>query len=141
MTFQPAIGMTTYKAIFTQDPPSIIKYEPQPANNPMVQHQLQHRDRLLCELKNNLLKAQNRMKCRANGKHRDIQFLVGDHVFVKLQPYCQSSIALRKNHKLGMRYFGPFEILERIGPVAYKLKLPDTAKIHPVFHISLLKKL
>jgi len=79
------------------------------------------------------------MKCRADSKQRDTQFLVGDHVFVKLQPYRQSSIALRKNQKLSMRYFEPFEILERIGPVAYKLKLPDTAKIHLEFHNSLLK--
>jgi len=131
--------MTPYKAVFAQDPPPIIKYEPQPVDNPMAQHQLQDRDRLLGELKNNLLKAQNSMKCRADSKQRDTQFLVGDHVFVKLQPYRQSSIALRKNQKLSMRYFEPFEILERIGPVAYKLKLPDTAKIHLEFHNSLLK--
>jgi len=80
------------------------------------------------------------MKCKADGKRRDIEFLVGDNVFVKLQPYRQSLVALRKNQKLDMRYFRSFEILERIGPVAYKLKLPDTVKIHPIFHISLQKK-
>jgi len=65
---------------------------------------------------------------------------VGDLALVKLQPYMQHSIALRKNQKLGMHFFGPFEVVEREGQVAYKLKLPEVANIHPVFHISLLKK-
>ncbi|PNX65175.1 hypothetical protein L195_g054410 [Trifolium pratense] len=60
-------------------------------------------------------------------------------VLVRLQPYRQQSVALRKNQKLGMRYFGPFEILACVGNVAYKLKLPDNANIHPVFHVSQLK--
>jgi len=45
------------------------------------------------------------MKYRAYGKPRDIQFLVGDHVFVKLQPYCQGSVALRKTQKVGIALF------------------------------------
>ncbi|KAJ7957688.1 Transposon Tf2-1 polyprotein [Quillaja saponaria] len=52
----------------------------------------------------------------------------------------QNSLALRKNQKLGMKYFGPCQITERIGAVAYKLLLPNYARIHPVFHISVRKK-
>ena len=52
-------------------------------------------------------------------KRRDLQFMVGDLVLVKLQPYKQHSVALRKHQKLGMRYFGPFLVIERIGTVAY----------------------
>jgi len=59
---------------------------------------------------------------------------------VKLQPYKQYSIALRKNQKLGLHYFGPFRINKKISAVAYRLDLPMTARIHNVFHISVLKK-
>jgi hypothetical protein len=73
-------------------------------------------------------------------KHKlDVTLKVGDLVLVKLQPDRQQYVALRKNQKLGMRYFGPFEIIARVGEVTYKLKLPDYAKLHSVFHISQLK--
>jgi hypothetical protein len=79
------------------------------------------------------------MKKQADKHRRDISYQVGDFVLVKLQPYRQQSVALRKNQKLGMRYFVPFEIIACVGKVAYKLKLPENAKIHPVFHVSQLK--
>ena len=61
-------------------------------------------------------------------------------VYVKLRPYRQPSLARKVNEKLAPRFYGPFKILEKIGPIAYKLELPATARIHLVFHVSLLKK-
>lgn len=95
---------------------------------------------LLATLKENLKRAQQVMKAQADKHRRDVQFEIGEQVLVKLQPYRQNSVALRKNQKLGMRYFGPFTIIEKVGKVAYKLQLPVDAKIHPIFHISQLKQ-
>ena len=101
---------------------------------------LHNRQMLLNRLKGNLINAQTAMKIQADKKRLDRNFQVGDEVLVKLQPYRQHSAALRKNQKLSIRYFDPFTVLEKIGKVAYKLQLPDTTKIHPVFHASQLKQ-
>ena len=60
---------------------------------------------------------------------------------MKAQPYAQSSLAPRSNQKLAFKFFGPYQILSKMGAVAYELKLPSSSMVHPVFHVSQLKKL
>lgn len=59
---------------------------------------------------------------------------------MKLQSYRQKSLAPRPYEKLAAKFYGPFEVTQRIGQVAYRLQLPETSKIHPIFHISQLKR-
>lgn len=80
------------------------------------------------------------MKGYADKKRRDHQLSIGDWVFVKLRPHRQQSVATRINQKLAPRYYGPFQIIQKYGEVSYKLQLPATSKVHPVFHVSQLKK-
>ncbi|KAL2506034.1 Ribonuclease H-like domain containing protein [Abeliophyllum distichum] len=80
------------------------------------------------------------MKNVADAKRRDVQFDIGDLVYLKIRPYRRKSLASRPNEKLAPRFYGPFEIEKKIVPVAYKLALPTTCNIHSVFHVSQLRK-
>ena len=84
--------------------------------------------------------AARRQKSYADPKRRDVEFQVGDYVFLKVSPM-KGVMRFSKKEKLAPRYIGPFEILERIGMVVYRLDLPSNmSQVHPVFHVSMLRK-
>nr|CAD1830081.1 unnamed protein product [Ananas comosus var. bracteatus] len=87
-----------------------------------------------------LLTAQSRQKCYSDKRHRDLEFAVGDRVFLKVSPM-RGVKRFGVRGKLSPRYIGPYEVLERIGTVAYRLALPPKlAGVHNVFHVSNLRK-
>jgi hypothetical protein len=91
------------------------------------------------QIKQNLKIAQDRQKCYADRKRTPKEFKIGDHVYLRVIPK-KSSLRMGSCAKLAPRYCGPFEIFDRVGPIAYRLSLPPTMKAHNVFHVSLLKK-
>ena len=68
-------------------------------------------------------------------------FDVGDWVFLRLQPYKQMFLKqAKKDNKLSPKYYGLYKVLQNTGTMAYKLELPAASRVHPVFHVSCLKK-
>ncbi|CAA6658310.1 unnamed protein product [Spirodela intermedia] len=112
-----------------RDPQKLIKYGTSPSPLEAIDQLLRERDAILKILKFNMHKAQVK-----------VELEVGDLVFLKIKLYRMKSLAKKENEKLNPHYFGPYPIMERIGPVAYKLQLPDHSAVHPVFHISQLRK-
>lgn len=105
----------------------------------VVDFALRNRDDLLTLLKSHMTVAQNRMKQHVDQKCTEREYKIGDRVYLKLHPYRQKSLDHRPSHKLAPRFYGPFQISAKIGPVAYHLQFPTNCKLNPVFHVSLLK--
>ena len=91
-------------------------------------------------IRQRLLMDQSRQKSYANVRRRPLEFEVGDHVFLKVI-LKRGVVRFGKCGKLSPRFIGPFEKLERVGTVAYRLALPPSMTgVHKVFHVSMLRK-
>jgi hypothetical protein len=91
-------------------------------------------------IQDRLVTAQSRQKSYADKRRRPLEFSVGEHVFLCVSPM-KGVLRFGRKGKLSPRFIGPFEILEKVGKVAYRLALPpDLSGVHPVFHVSMLRK-
>ncbi|WVZ76339.1 hypothetical protein U9M48_024322 [Paspalum notatum var. saurae] len=137
---QSSLRTTPFKVVYGRDPPSLLHYQSGTARVAAVDRHLQDRDLFLAEIHERLLLARDTMKLHADKKRRDLSFAVGDWVWLRLHHRTATAITAAVSSKLRPRFYGPYEVLERIGDVACRLKFPVGAKIHDVFHVALLKK-
>ena len=105
-----------------------------------MENLLQQREWTLVTLKDNLARAQNHMNQLADQHQSKRSFVVDELVLIWLQPYKHTCLKVQSHKKLVPKFYGPYQILQCIVAVAYKLALPTSSKIHPVFHVSCLKK-
>ncbi len=137
--YHTSLGTTSYVVLYGVASPDTLVAAAGAATSQEVREWVEEREKLTRELRDRLQVAQNRIKQQADKHRRDREYCVGDKVYLKLQPYRQVSVAARKNPKLTARHYGPYEIIGRVGQVAYKLGLPDDSQVHPIIHVSLLK--
>eukprot|EP00253_Pinus_taeda_P016528 PITA_16528 len=96
-------------------------------------------EQMVKKVRANLMVAQDRQKSYADRKRNLKAFQVGEHVYVRIRPR-KSTLQWSGCAKLAPCFCGPFQVLARIGPVAYQLALPSHIRVHNVFHVSVLKK-
>jgi hypothetical protein len=137
--YQATLKMSLFEALHGRKCNTPVSWD-NPAYRAVVgPNLLKETEEKMIKIKKNLKVAQDRQKIYADNNIVFRDFKVGEHVFLKVKVK-RSSIRLGSFPKLAARYCGPFEILEKIGPVAYMLAFPSSMRFHNVFHVSLLKK-
>lgn len=139
-SYHTSLKITPFQALYGYHPPQIGELTVPCNISAEAQVAIEQKEEMVLKIKENLLQAQGRIKHFADKRRTERTFEVGDMVYLKMQLDRQNAFGLRGALKLRSKYYGPFRVMERIGRVAYKLQLPDDAHIHPVFHVSQLKK-
>jgi len=138
--FYTSIDMTPYEALYGrrcrtplcwyQDGESIVV-------GPELLRQTTEKVKLIQDM---MRASQSRHKSYADQRRRPLEFESGDHVFLRITPTTGVGRVIRSK-KLSRKFIGPYQILRRIGPVAYEIALPPPlANLHSVFHVSQLRK-
>ncbi|KAA0067562.1 pol protein [Cucumis melo var. makuwa] len=140
-SYQATIGMTPFeKTIYGRCCRSPVCWGEVGEQRILGPELVQTTNAAIQKIRARMLAAQSRQKRYADERHKDLEFDVGDMVFLKVTPM-KGVLRFEKKGKLCPHFVGPFEILERFGPVAYHLALPPAFSIvHVVFHVSMLRK-
>jgi hypothetical protein len=137
--YQASLKMSLFEGLYGRKCNTSVSWD-NPTDRALVGADLlREMEEKMIKIKQNLKAAQDRKKIYVDKGRNNREFKVGDHVFLKVKAN-KSSLKLGNYSKLADRYCGPFEILERIVPIAYMIALPICMSVHNVFHVSLLNK-
>ena len=139
-SYQASIGMAPFEALYgrkCRSPSCWTEVGEEKITGPDIMLETTEKIKMI---QDRLKVSQDRQKSYADANRRELEFQEGDWVFLKVSPM-KGVVRFGKRGKLNPRYVGPFEILEKIGPVAYRLALtPEFANVHDIFHVSMLRK-
>ena len=139
-SYQATIGMAPYEALYGRKCRSPIHWYETGERKYLGPELVEQATEAIRTIQQRMKTAQSRQKSYADVRRRPLEFEIGDKVFLKVAPI-RGIMRFGKKGKLSPRYVGPFEVLERIGAMAYRLALPPPmAGVHDVFHVSMLRK-
>ena len=139
-SFQSSIGMTPYEALYGRKCRTPLYWTKLSEKNVIGPDLIQETKEKVKMIKERLKVATDRQKSYADMKRKDIRYEIGEKVFLKVSPW-KKVMRFREKCKLSPRFIGPYEVIEKVGPVAYILALPPNLEnIHNVFHVSMLRR-
>ena len=139
-SYHASINMAPFKALYGRKCRSPVAWADFGDGHLIGPEIIEETAERVIQIKERLRIARERQKKYADRRRKPLEFNVGDHVLLKVSPW-KGVVRFVKSGKLGPRYIGPFEITERIGKVAYRLKLSENLQgVHDVFHVSHLRK-
>ena len=139
-SYQASIQMAPYEALYGRPCRSPICWTEVGESSIIGPDPIRDTSEKVSLIRQRLLTVQSRQKSYADVRRRPLEFEVGDHVFLKVMPK-RGVVKFGKRGKLSLRFIGPFELLERVGTVAYWLTLsPSMSGVYEVFHVSMLRR-
>ncbi|KAA0056300.1 pol protein [Cucumis melo var. makuwa] len=139
-SYQATIGMAPFEALYGKCCRSPVCWGEVGEQRLMGPELVQSTNEAIQKIRSCMHTAQSRQKSYADVRRKDLEFEVGDKVFLKVAPM-RGVLRFERRGKLSPRFVGPFEILEQIGSVTYRLALPPSlSTVHDVFHVSMLRK-
>jgi len=135
-SYQASIGMAPYEALYGRRCRTPLCWYQHGESILVGPELLQQTTEKVQLVRDRLRASQSRQKAYADRRKRPLEFEVGEHVFLRVTRTTGVGRAIH-SRKLSPKFLGPYQILRRIGPVAYEIALPpQLANLHPVFHVS-----
>ena len=139
-SFQSSIGMAPYEALYGRKCRTPLCWTELSEKKVIGPDLIRETEEKVKMIRDRLKVATDRQKSYADMKRKDIRYEIGEKVFLKVSPW-KKVMKFGRKGKLSPRFIGPYEVIEKVGPVAYRLALPpDLEKIHNVFHVSMLRR-
>ena len=141
-SFQSSIGMTPYEALYGRKCKTPLCWTELSEKKVIGSDLIQETEEKVKMIREILKVANDRQKSYADKKKKkkDIRYEIGEKVFLKVSSW-KKVMRFGKKGKLSPRFIGPYEVIEKVGPMAYRLALPpELENIHSVFHVSMLRR-